>query len=276
MSGKIEALPQKYKERSWEKWQEQFAQWREKAKSEKKMSLVSHLTELRKRLVICACFFLVAFGGCMSQTKWFVTQLIQKADGFSFVYITPTELVLSYLRLALIGGIVITCPIILYQVWGFVRPGLLMKERRVTFIILTFGMAMFAAGAAFAFVVVLPVMLQFFAQFQDPDIISPMVSIESYINFVATSLITFGAVFELPVVTVLLTMIGILNPIFLSKKRKYVILIIFIVAAVITPPDVISQILVALPMIVLFEVSILLCRLLFHRRLKRQKEQELQ
>ncbi|MGE4276999.1 MAG: twin-arginine translocase subunit TatC [Lawsonibacter sp.] len=276
MSSKTEALSPGQTTKGWEQWRAQFVQWREKVQGEKKMSLVSHLTELRRRLLICACLFLVAFGVCMSQTKWFVDQLIQKASGFSFVYIAPTELVISYLRLALIGGIVITCPVVLYQIWNFIRPGLFKKERVAVFVILTFGVVMFAAGAAFAFIIVLPVMMQFFAQFQDPDIISPMVSIENYLNFVATSLITFGVVFELPVVTVLLTMIGILNPVFLRKQRKYVILIIFIVAAVITPPDIVSQIMVALPMIILFEISTLLCQLLFHRRLKRKEEQETQ
>jgi len=274
MSGKTEAMPRVQARRFWEQLPTQFVQWRSKMQGEKKMSLISHLTELRRRLLICGSLFLVAFIGCMSQTKWFVDQLIRKAAGFSFVYIAPTELVISYLRLSLIGGIVIACPVILYQIWGFIRSGLLKKERVAVFVILTFGVVMFAAGAAFAFVIVLPVMMQFFAQFQDPDIISPMVSIESYLNFVVTSLITFGAVFELPVVTVLLTMIGIINPTFLRKKRKYVILIIFIIAAVITPPDVVSQILVALPMLILFEISTLLCQLLFHRRLKRQEEQE--
>lgn len=236
-----------------------------------RMSLVSHLEEFRKRLMACIICFFGAVFLCLGQAAWLTERLIEKAEGFQFVYIAPTELVLSYIRLALIGGAAFACPVIIYQVWGFVRPGLTRGERRSCFVILTFGMAQFFIGAAFAFEIVLPVTLLFFAGMNAGQTISPMVSIESYISFVATTLVTFGIVFELPVVVILLTKAGILNPEALRKNRKYVILAVFVIAALITPPDVTSQILVAFPMLFLFELSLLLCRILFRKKLKRRK-----
>ena len=236
------------------------------------MSLVSHLEEFRKRLVACIICFFAAVLLCLGQAAWLTERLMEKAQGFQFVYIAPTELVLSYVRLALTGGVSLACPVMLYQFWGFIRPGLTRRERQSCFVILTFGMLLFLIGAAFAFEIVLPITLLFFAGMNAGQTISPMVSIESYISFVSTTLVTFGIVFELPVVVIMLTRIGLLNPAMLRKNRKYVILAVFVLAAFITPPDVTSQILVAFPMLFLFEISLLLSRILFRKRLKREMQ----
>lgn len=277
MTGKTEASPMAGTEKSKRKQPDASAGCKpdRRGESEGKMSLVAHLAEFRKRLLLCACLFLAAGACCLSQSKWFVDQLVQKAAGFTFVYIAPTELLLAYLRLALIGGVVITCPVILNQLWCFIRPGLFEKERKAGFLALTFGVLMFVTGAAFAYELVLPVMLKFFTGLHAAQAISPMVSIECYISFVVTMLVTFGMVFELPVVTVLLTAIGILNPLMLKKNRKYVILVIFIAAALITPPDVTSQLLIALPMLALFEISIFVCCILFCKQLRERDGQAL-
>lgn len=155
----------------------------------------------------------------------------------------------------------------IYQARGLTR-----RERQSCFVILTFGMLLFLIGAAFAFEIVLPITLLFFAGMNAGQTISPMVSIESYISFVSTTLVTFGIVFELPVVVIMFTRIGLLNPAMQRKNRKYVILAVFVLAAFITPPDVTSQILVAFPMLFLFEISLLLSRILFRKRLKREMQ----
>ena len=226
------------------------------------MSLVSHLEEFRKRLVACIICFFAAVLICLGQAAWLTERLMEKAQGFQFVYIAPTELVLSYVRLALTGGVSL----------GFIRPGLTRRERQSCFVILTFGMLLFLIGAAFAFEIVLPITLLFFAGMNAGQTISPMVSIESYISFVSTTLVTFGIVFELPVVVIMFTRIGLLNPAMLRKNRKYVILAVFVLAAFITPPDVTSLLLVAFPMLFLFEISLLLSRILFRKRLKREMQ----
>lgn len=247
--------------------------WNQKRENKEcRMTLVSHLEEFRRRLVTCIVCFFGAMVICLGQAAWLTERLMEKAEGFQFVYIAPTELVLSYIRLALIGGAAFACPVILYEIWGFVRPGLTRRERRSCFVILTFGMAQFVIGAVFAFEVVLPVTLLFFAGMNAGQTISPMVSIESYIGFVTTTLVTFGIVFELPVVVIMLTKAGMLNPAVLRKNRKYVILGVFVVAAFITPPDVTSQVLVAFPMLFLFEFSLLLSRVLFRKKHKEKEE----
>ena len=134
---------------------------------------------------------------------------------------------------------------------------------------------LFCLGAVFSFKIVLPIVLVFFAGLDTSGTIQAMVSIENYISFMVTMLVTFGVVFELPIVTVLLTKVGILNPRFLSKNRKYVLLIILTVAAFITPPDVTSQVLVAGPMYVLFEFSLVLCRILFKKKLESEASEEM-
>ena len=107
------------------------------------MSLVSHLEEFRKRLVACIICFFAAVLICLGQAAWLTERLMEKAQGFQFVYIAPTELVLSYVRLALTGGVSLACPVMLYQIWGFIRPGLTRRERQSCFVILTFGMLLF-------------------------------------------------------------------------------------------------------------------------------------
>lgn len=241
-----------------------------------RMSLVSHLEEFRRRLMTCIVCFFAAMFLCLGRAEWMTERLMEKAVGFQFVYIAPAELVLSYIRLALIGGAALACPVILYQCWSFIRPGLMKKERQACFVVLTFGLLLFIVGAAFAFEIVLPITLLFFVGLNPGQSIAPMVSIESYISFMSTTLVTFGVIFELPIVVLMLTKIGILNPEMLRKNRKYVILAVFAVAAFITPPDVTSQILVAFPMLLLFEISLSLSGILFRRKLKNRKNEEVQ
>ncbi len=240
---------------------------------EGRMSLVSHLAEFRKRLIVCAGTLILAMLACLSQAEWVADQMIKKAQEFQFVYISPTELVLSYLKLAFLGGIVLAFPVILYQLWRFIRPGLRKKERQAGLVILTLGLALFVGGAVFSFQIVMPIALKFLSGLNASQTISPMVSIESYISFMITTMVTFGLVFELPIVTISLTRIGLLDPKLLRKQRKYIVLAIFIVAALITPPDVTSQVLVAFPMMLLFEISLFLSDLLFRKRKKRMQEE---
>ena len=182
---------------------------------------------------------------------------------------------MCYVRIAMIGGVVIAVPVIIYEIWRFIQPGLTKSEQKATLIVLALGLLLFCLGAVFSFKIVLPIVLVFFAGLDTSGTIQAMVSIENYISFMVTMLVTFGVVFELPIVTVLLTKVGILNPRFLSKNRKYVLLIILTVAAFITPPDVTSQVLVAGPMYVLFEFSLVLCKILFKKKLESEASEEM-
>ncbi|MBS7526387.1 twin-arginine translocase subunit TatC [Fusibacter paucivorans] len=232
------------------------------------MSIITHLAEFRRRLIACLVVFAVTFCVSFYYAEWIVDHLRALGENFSFIYISPTELMLSYIRIAVIAGIVISFPVIGYNLWRFLCPGLTVKEKMGFFAILTFGVVLFVAGASFCYAIVMPLALKFLGGINMDGSIMPMVSIQNYLSFVLSMLITFGIVFELPIVTILLTKIGLLNPLFLKKNRKYVFLLTFVVAAIITPPDITTQILVALPMMVLFEISIALCSILFRKRLK--------
>lgn len=239
-----------------------------------KMSLLGHLAELRKRLITCVLCFLICFSLCLSRAEWFTDLLLSRGSQFSFVYIAPAELLMSYIRVALMGGLVVTVPVIIYQIWKFIKPGLRRGERLGFSVIMTLGLALFCVGALFAFGIVLPILLGFFARLDTTNTVTAMVSVQEYISYVISTMLTFGIIFETPIVMVALTSLGLVKPKTLKKNFKYVVLIILAVAAIITPPDITSQILVAVPLMVLFYVSILLCQLLFRRKLARAEAEE--
>ena len=238
------------------------------------MSLMGHLKELRSRLMVCAAVFVAAIAFCLWRAEWFTDLLLSRGHHFTFVYIAPAELLMSYIRVSLIGGVVITAPVIIYEVWRFVQPGLRRRERIGFLLVMTVGVVLFCCGVLFAYAIVLPILLTFFYNLDTTQTVTAMVSVQEYISYVVSTMLTFGIVFECPVVLVSLTALGLVKPKTLQKNFKYVVLIILTVAAVITPPDVTSQILVALPLMLLFELSVVVSQILFRRRLRREEEQE--
>jgi sec-independent protein translocase protein TatC len=174
-----------------------------------------------------------------------------------FVFLSPPDLFMTYLSLSLYAGFVLSLPVILYEIGMFIWPGLEKKERKAIFLSLLLGALLFIAGVAFGFFIMLPYMLKFFLGFGTEGI-KPMISIRDYLNFVGQIVLSFGIAFELPVVTTALAGLGVINAAQLKSARKIAVLVIFIVAAILTPPDVVSQLLLALPLLVLFEVSIVL------------------
>lgn len=234
------------------------------------MSLSGHLKELRNRIVVCVLALLVAFSVCLSYAPRLVTLLTDKGEKYSYyyVYIAPQELFLVYMNVALIGAVVLCFPLLAYQCYAFCRPGLSGKVRLYTVGALLAGALFFAAGVAFAYFISLPFMLRFLIQFTHEVNVSASISIGEYVSFLMTVLVIFGIVFELPVVSVLLTGLGVIKPEWLVKGRRIMIVLIFVLAAIITPPDVVSQVMVAVPMLGLYELSILLCRIVGRRKKK--------
>lgn len=237
-----------------------------------RMSLLAHLNELRRRLTICAACFLVGVALCLSQAEWFTNLLLSRGENFSFVYIAPAELMMTYVRVSLVGGVVIIVPVIIYHIWRFLQPGLKRSEQMGFNLIITVGLVLFCLGALFAFTIVLPILLNFFARLNTSGTVTAMVSVQEYVSYVISTMLIFGVIFETPIVLVALTGVGLVKPKTLQKNFKYVVLIILIVAAIITPPDVTSQILVAIPLMILFYASIILCKILFRRKLAEQEE----
>jgi len=237
----------------------------------KSLTLVEHLTELRKRLIYSSVVLIVSIFVSYNFSEMIVRYIIDIAPNINFVFIAPAELLLSYVKIAVISGFVVSAPFLILQIWIFVSPGLKKKEKRTIATSLFVGGIFFIAGVLFAFLVVLPIMLQFFMGFQIEEI-EEMISFSSYLTFVINTLLSFGIIFELPIIMVILTRFRIINVSFIKKNRKYTILIIFIVAAILTPPEVITQILLAVPMILLFEVGVLFASLVERKEKKKKAE----
>ena len=237
---------------------------KEPAASDGSMSLSGHLRELRNRILICVVLLVVVFGICLSFAPQIVTLLTDMGKRFKYeyIYIAPQELFLVYMNVALVGAVVVCFPVLAYQIYAFCSPGLSRKERGYISGSLIAGGLCFLVGVAFAYFISLPFMLRFLIQFTftgEVDV-SASISIQSYVSFLLTVFVIFGLVFELPVVSVLLTGLGLVRAEWLVKGRKVMIVVIFVLAAIITPPDIVSQIMVAVPMLGLYEISIALSR----------------
>lgn len=240
------------------------------------MSLSGHLRELRNRVAVCVVVLVLGFFGCLSIAGKLVTMLtdLGTAYHYNYVYIAPQELLLVYFNLALIGAVVITFPVLAYEAYAFASPGLSRRERTSIALALLAGTLFFVIGVAFARFISVPFMLRFLIGFTTEVEVSASISIQEYVGFLMTVFLIFGAVFELPVISVLLTSLGVLRAEWLMKGRRVMIVLIFVLAAIITPPDIVSQIMVAVPMIGLYELSILLSRLVMKARRNKAKTDE--
>lgn len=226
---------------------------KEDQKKEKKMGLLDHLEELRKRIIysIATVIICAIIGYIVSpHVLKFLTEPVD-----NLVFLAPTEAFITKLKVSLICGLFIALPVIFYHFWKFVKPALYAHERKYLMMAVFFSSFFFFSGAAFANFVVLPVGLRFLLSFQTEKLQATL-SISNYITFITKILFAFGIIFQLPVASFFLTKMKILKPRFLRKSRKIAIVLIFIAAAVLTPPDVFTQLLMAGPLILLFEISI--------------------
>ena len=227
------------------------------------MSLTEHLTELR-RCLLKALAALVAGTGV---SFYYLEQIIAAltAPAGQLYYLRPAEAFMIYMKIALLGGLVLAAPMILYQLYSFVRPALTLRERRYTLCTIPVIMVLFLGSMLFSYYLVFPRALEFFLGF-GAEHVSPLISMESYLDFLLMLVVPFGFVFNIPVVILLLAYLKLLPILALGKYHKHVILAAFILAAFITPtPDIITQSLLALPMIVLYEVSLVLCKFLLEQ-----------
>lgn len=238
------------------------------------MTVAGHLNELRRRLFWIAAVFIGASLVCFLFIEKFVELALAMSPEFSFVYLAPSELFTSYLKLAFVLGLVFSSPFILWQIWAFVQPGLTEEEGKSALSAIVAGFVFFLLGALFCFLVVLPITLQFFYNFNGSTEITASISFNNYMNFILGMVVAFGLVFEMPVLSFLLARLGFLKPEWLASARKYAILLVFIVAAVITPPDVVSQLMTAAPMLVLYEISIFVARKAYRERKKADDEED--
>jgi len=228
------------------------------------MLLTDHLEELRRRLIIVV----VAIGIATLGSYYFSEELFRMlmapllaampADG-GLIFTGLTETFFTYLKISILAGFFISTPVVIYQIWRFSAPGLYADEKRYVFPFVFFATIFFVGGALFGYFVVFPFGFKFFMGFAT-DFIRPMPSVREYFSFAVRMLFAFGVVFELPVVTAFLALFGLIRAETLVNKRKFAILGAFVIAAILTPPDIVSQLMMAGPIIVLYEVSIIVAR----------------
>jgi sec-independent protein translocase protein TatC len=234
------------------------------------MSILDHLDELRKRIMIIAIILLV---GALA-SFFFVTDILDfltaPAKGLQLIYITPAEAFVSQIRLAIVTAVIITLPLTIYQILLFILPALKQTEKRAIYPFVFAMFILFGLGVSFAYFVVLPFALFFFLGFSTETLV-PQFTISSYISFVTSFLLAFGSIFQIPLVFWFLGAIGLVSSGFLRTNRKYAVLIIAIISAVITPPDVFSQLLMVGPLMLLYETGILLIRLTERKRARQER-----
>ena len=240
-----------------------------------KQPFMSHLEELRGRLVACAIAVGVGFAGAY----FFCEQLFQVLvsplkdvlpEGEKLIYTSLPEMFFTYLKVSLVAGVMAAAPYIFYQIWMFVAPGLYRNERRLLVPFVIVSTFLFVGGALFGYFVVFPFGFKFFIGFSN-DLVRALPSVKQYFSFSIKLLFAFGAVFELPVIIFFLAKMGIVTPKMLKHQRKYAILMTFVVAAILTPPDVVTQLMMAGPLIVLYEISIIVAG--FARVSKKQDDE---
>ena len=227
-----------------------------------KMPFTAHLEELRRRLIYCIIAVGVGFGACYYFSKQIfeimMLPLLQALpEGEKLIYTGLPEAFFTYLKVGLYGGIILAIPVISYQLWGFVAPGLYKHEKKYFIPFVIISSILFVVGGFFGYFVVFPFGFQFFVGFADENL-RAMPAVKEYFSLAIKLLFGFGIVFELPLVMVFLGKMGLVNHKKLAKGRKYAVLAVVVVAAILTPPDVISQVLMAIPLLILYEISILL------------------
>ena len=231
------------------------------------MPFYGHLAELRKRLIVVMVVFIAATLASFSFAQPMSEFIMQPASGLKFIYLSPPDLFIALVKLSVMAGIALSLPVIIYELWMFVSPALERKERGSILGALLFSGLFFAAGASFAFYVIVPFTIRFFLSYSS-QMVEPMISIKEYLGFITDLCLAFGLTFQLPIAATVLGALGILKAEALIRSRRLAILGIFIAAAILTPPDVISQVLLALPMLALFELSVAILRVQGRRRAK--------
>lgn len=229
--------------------------------------LKPHIQDLRKRLMIALASVVIAFIVCFAFWKQiFGVIKVPIENAFArdvqglLVQLSPLEGIFSAMSVAFLAAFTICVPIIFWQLWLFVAPGLYKNEKKIILPFVFFGTAMFAMGALFAYYVVFPFMIEYILLFGN-DMFEANISIESYVSFFIRVVLGFGVAFELPVLAYFLAKVGMITDESLKGFFKYAVVIIFIIAAIITPPDPFSQLLMAIPLVILYGFSILIARL---------------
>jgi sec-independent protein translocase protein TatC len=232
--------------------------WRKAIASDDKLPFTDHLDELRHRLIISVIGVGIGFAISYAFSQQ-ILLLLQRPMPTRLIFIAPTEAFFVNLKVALYAGVFLSIPLILFQAWKFVAPGLYEHERRYSYPFLLISTILFLIGATFAYLVILPIALHFLIA-QGGELWEPNITLSNYLAFCMRLLLAAGLIFEFPVLMYFLAKVGVVTPEFLVKNRKYAVLVAFVISAILTPPDVFSQILLAIPLFLLFEISIFVAK----------------
>ncbi|NRD80479.1 twin-arginine translocase subunit TatC [Bacillus sp. BRMEA1] len=238
---------------------------------DKELNLVEHLEELRKRMIICLLsfiiFFIAGFIYVDDIYKWF-------AGDAKLLVLGPSDIMWVYFMLATVVAVTGTIPVLALQIWLFVKPALKPIERKITLTYVPVLFFLFISGLAFGYFVIFPMVYRLLVNISQ-GMFATNFTAERYFSFIMNMTIPFGILFEIPVVVMFLTALGIINPFVLAKIRKYAYFVLVLIAVVITPPDFMSDFVVTLPLFLLYEVSINLSKIVHRKRLKKQQQIEL-
>ncbi|WLR42161.1 twin-arginine translocase subunit TatC [Bacillus carboniphilus] len=244
--------------------------------NEREMSVLEHIEELRRRLVIVVVFFLIAFIGGFFLAKPMILYLQQtdEAKQLTLNAFRLTDPLFVYLQFAIIIAFVIIFPVILYQLWAFISPGLYKKEQRVTLGYIPIAILLFLSGISFSYFILFPFIIDFMINISNNLDVQQTIGLNEYFTFLWQLTLPFGILFQLPVVIMFLTRLGIITPQFLTVSRKYAYFVLLVVATLITPPELMSHLLVTVPLLLLYEFSIVISRFTYRRTLKKQADEE--
>jgi len=228
------------------------------------MALSEHLQELRQRLIYSVCCLIIGFGVCYtvsgSLMEYLVAPLRSQFDNdLPMIFIGLPEVFFARLKVAFVAALFITSPYLLFQLWSFVAPALYRNERRVFLLFLVGSVALFMAGGAFAYGLVMPLAFKFFLSFSTPDLIA-YPTVKLYVSLVLKLAVAFGLAFEVPLICILLVKLGIMSCDAMARQRRWILVGAFVLGAVLTPPDVISQVMLAVPIYLLFELGLWIAR----------------
>jgi sec-independent protein translocase protein TatC len=241
---------------------------------DKELQLVDHLDELRKRLIISVVaffvFFIVGFIYVEEIYQWFVRDLDVK-----LIALGPSDIVWIYFMLAGLVAVAGTIPVLALQIWLFVRPALNPVERKVSLSYIPALFILFVVGLCFGYFVIFPTVMRFLIELSG-DMLVANFTADKYFQFIMNMSLPFGFLFELPVVIMFLTSLGIINPYVLQRIRKYAYFVLVVISVIISPPDFMSDILVTIPLLLLYEISINLSKIVYKRKLKKEKEWEVE
>ncbi|AYC30838.1 twin-arginine translocase subunit TatC [Paenisporosarcina cavernae] len=246
--------------------------------NQNELTLIEHIEEIRKRLMIIVVFFVVAFIGSFFVAKPIIhfLQFSEEAKQLTLHAFTITDPIMIYLKVIIVLSLVVTSPVILYQLWGFVSPGLYETERKATLSYIPFTFFLFVGGILFSYKVLFPFIVEYMILLSGDLGITQVIGINEYFNFLFQVTIPFGFIFQLPVVLLFLARLGLINPMTLSKIRKYAYFVLFVIAAFITPPDIFSHLLVTVPLFALYELSVFISRFGYRKYVLAEQKRELE